>query len=154
MSLFSKITGAVKTFAVYAEKELAKLIGAAPKIEAVASTVLKYVGPALQILVTAEFGSPAGAIVGNVVAEAQKDLIAAGSLIYDFGATPTAASLISAVSANLGALLTVGHITNPNSVAAANKIVSNLDSLATALAPAPAPATPAILATTSATFGS
>lgn len=148
MSLFSKIATAAKTFAVYAEKELAKLVGATPKIEAVASTVLKYVGPALQILVTAEAGGAAGAVVGNVIGEAQKDLIAAGSLIYDFGATPTAASLIDSVSKNIGALLTAGHVTNINSVATATKIVSNLDSLAAAMT-APAPVT----ASASATFG-
>lgn len=133
MSIFSKITSAVKTFAVYAEKELAKLVGAAPKIEAVAATILKYVGPALQILVTAEAGAPAGAIVGSVVSEAQKDLIAAGSLIYDFGATPTVASVIKGVSDNLGVLLTAGHVTNPTSVDTVTKILNNLNSLAAAL---------------------
>jgi hypothetical protein len=133
MSIFSKITSAVKTFASYAEKELTKLVGAAPKIEAVAATVLKYVGPALQILVSAEAGSAAGAVVGSVVQEAQRDLIAASSLIYDFGATPTVGSVIAGVSKNLGTLLTDAHVTNPSSVDVVNKIVNNLDSLAAAI---------------------
>ena len=133
MSIFSKIDSALHTFASYAEKELAKLVGAAPKVEAVASTVLKYVGPALQILATAELGAPAGAVVGGVINEAQKDLIAAGSLIYDFGATPTAGSIIKSVSDNLSTLLTAGHVTNPTSVATVNKVLNNLNSLAAVL---------------------
>ena len=133
MSIFSKIDSALHTFAVYAEKELTKIYSEEPKIEAVASTVLKYVGPALQILVTAEVGAPAGAIVGSIVKEAQSDLIAVGSLIYDFGATPIAGSIIKGVSDNLGALLTAGHVTSPSSVDTVNKVLNNLNSLAAVL---------------------
>jgi hypothetical protein len=124
---------AIHTFGAWAEKELAALVGKAPAIEQVAASVLKYAGPALQTVVTAEAGAPAGAIVGKAVADAQAGLTAASGLIYDFGATPTVASVVSSVQQNLSALLTAGHITNSNSVATVTKVTTELGSLATAL---------------------
>ena len=118
------------TFTSWAEKELQKIEGEAPTIERVASTVLTYVGPALQTIVSVEAGAPAGAIVGKVVAQAQSDLTAAGSLIYDFGANPSAGSIISGVSTNLSALLTAGHVTNSTSIATVTKVVSELGAIA------------------------
>jgi hypothetical protein len=126
------------TFGAWAEKELAALVGKAPAIEQVAASVLKYAGPALQTVVTAEAGAPAGALVGKSIADAQAGLTAASGLIYDFGATPSIASVVSSVENNLGALLTAGHITNPNSVATVTKVVTELGSLSTALTAAPA----------------
>jgi hypothetical protein len=123
------------TFAAWAEKELQKIEGAAPTIERIAGTVLTYAGPALQTIVSAEAGAPAGAIVGKVVAQAQSDLTAAGSLIYDFGANPSAGSIIASVQTNLGALLTAGHVTNPTSVATVTKVVNELSTISTVLAP-------------------
>jgi hypothetical protein len=117
---------------------LAALVGKAPAIEQVAASVLKYAGPALQTVVTAEAGAPAGALVGKIIADAQAGLTAASGLIYDFGATPSIASVVSSVENNLGALLTAGHITNPNSVATVTKVVTELGSLSTALTAAPA----------------
>lgn len=129
---------AVHTFGAWCEKELAALAGKAPAIEQVAASVLKYAGPALQTVVTAEAGAPAGAIVGKVVADAQAGLTAASGLIYDFGATPSAGSVIASVQSNLAALLSAGHITNANSTATVTKVVNELASLAGALTPAAA----------------
>lgn len=129
---------ALHTFGAWAEKELAALVGKAPAIEQVAASVLKYAGPALQTVVTAEAGGPAGALVGKIVADAQAGLTAASGLIYDFGASPTIASVVSSVQSNLGALLSAGHITNSTSVATVTKVVTELGSLSTALTAAPA----------------
>jgi hypothetical protein len=139
---FKGIAAAAHTFAAYAEKAFAALRGDIPTIEHVAGTVLKYVGPILQMVVTAEAGAPAGQVTGKVLAEAQSDLLAAGSLIYDFGAHPSATSIIDSVSKNLDALLAAGHITNSNSVGMVKKAIGELDSLAIAL-PAPAATAPA-----------
>lgn len=125
------------TFGAWAEKELAKLVGIEPKIEQIAGTVLTYAGPALQTIVTAEAGAPAGALVGKVISAAQADLTAASGLIYDFGASPSVASVISSVQTNLSGLLTAGHITDAKSVGTATKIVTELGQLANAIAPAP-----------------
>lgn len=129
------------TFGAWAEKELAALVGAAPKVEQVAASILKYAGPALQTVVAIEAGAPAGAIVGKVISDAQAGLTAASGLIYDFGAQPNIASVVSSVQNNLAALLTAGHVTNSTSVATVTKVVTELGSLAGALnttAPTPA----------------
>lgn len=133
MSIFSAIANAEHTFAAWVEKELTKLAASVPKIEQIADATLKYVGPALTIIASAAGGPAAGSIVSSVVAEAQKDLLAASGLIYDFGAHPTIASIVSSVQTNIGALLTDGHITDTTSVAAANKVVAELAALAAAL---------------------
>ena len=121
------------TFGAWAEKELAALVGKAPAVEQVIASVLKYAGPALQTVVTAEAGAPTGALVGKVIADAQAGLTAASGLIYDFGASPSLASVVSSVESNLSALLSAGHVTNSNSVATVTKVVTELGSLATAL---------------------
>lgn len=121
------------TFGAWAEKELALLVGKAPAIEQTVASILKYAGPALQTVVTVEAGAPAGAIVGKVIGDAQAGLIAASGLIYDFGANPSVASVIGSVQTNLSALLSAGHVTNPNSVATVTKITTELGSLVTAL---------------------
>lgn len=127
---------ALHTFGAWAEKELAIVVGKAPAVEAVAASVLKYAGPALQTVVTAESGAPAGALVGKVVADAQAGLTAASGLIYDFGANPTFSSVLSSVSSNLSALLSAGHITNANSVATVTKVVTEVNALASSLSTA------------------
>ena len=136
MSIFSKIASATHTFAAWAEQEWIKLFNAAPEIEHIADTVLKYAVPAISIIVGAEAGAPAGAAVSAIGAEAQKDLIAASGLIYDFGATPTAASVISGVQKDLAGLLSAGHVTNATNVANVNKVVNTLGALVGALTPA------------------
>lgn len=133
MSIFSAITSAEHTFASWAEKELIKLVAVTPKVEAVAAVVLKYAGPALQIVATAEAGSAAGTLVASVITEAQTDLIAASSLIYDFGATPSVASIIDSVVKNLAALLVAGHISNSTSVANVTKVLSSLSAVVAVL---------------------
>ncbi len=129
MSLFT----ALHTFGAWAEKELALLVGKAPAIEQTVASILKYAGPALQTVVTVEAGAPAGAIVGKVIGDAQAGLIAASGLIYDFGASPSVASVIGSVQTNLSALLSAGHVTNSNSVATVTKVTTELASLVTAL---------------------
>jgi hypothetical protein len=145
MSIFKGIANVEHTFAAWAEKELAKLFREAPKIEQVADAILTYVGPALQTIVTLEAGAPAGALVGKVIQEAQTDLTAASGAIYDFGASPSAGSIIKGVKENLAALLTAGHISDPASVSRVKQVVGELDILVTALSKVPVtPAGPVI----------
>ncbi len=149
MNLKSIFVNAEHSFVGFAEKEYMKLYNATPKIEHIADVAFKYCLPAISLIVGAEFGAPAGAIVASVGAEAQKDLIAASSLIYDFGPNPQASNLISGVASNLTGLLADGHITNAASVAKVTGVVNNLSLLSTAIAStvaaasAPAPATSA-----------
>jgi len=136
MSFFSKLESAAHTFAAWAEERLEKLYGEAPKIEQIAGSILTYAGPALQTVVTVEAGAPAGAIVGKVIKQAQSDLVAASGLIYDFGATPTTASIVAGVQSNLDGLLSAAHVTNANSVSTVKKVSAELGALVSALAPA------------------
>ncbi len=155
MNVFTKVEQTVEadahTFLAYFKKEYQKVEANLPQIEKVADTVLKYVGGALQIVLTAEGAGAAASVVGNVVTEAQQDVTVAGSLIYDFGANPTATSMLSSVSENLSGLLTAGHITSTTAVTAANKVVGELNALSTALTAASAPAATAAVAAAPAT---
>ncbi len=121
------------SFTIWCKMEWTKVFNAAPKVEAIADTVLKYAVPAISIIVGAEAGQPAGALVAQIGAEAQRDLTAVSGLVYDFGATPTAASMVTGVQNNLQGLLTAGHITNTTSVTNVTKVVSTLSDLATHL---------------------
>lgn len=135
MSLFTEL----HTFAAWAEKELGKLEKETPAIEKTADSILQYVGGSATILAGIEGGPAASAAVKSVVTGIQTGVVALGGLITDFGATPTAATIASSLATNAGSLLSAGHVTNPTSVAAANGIISNLNSLASALS-APKPA--------------
>jgi hypothetical protein len=133
MNIFEKMDSALHTFGAWAEKELGALHNAAPALEQTAATILKYAGAALQTVVTAEAGGAAGALVGKVVADVQAGLTAAAGFIYDYGATPTAASLTGSVVSNLSGLLAAGKVTNATSVATITSVVTNLNNLTTAL---------------------
>jgi len=135
-SFLQKIEGAPHTFASWFTKEWKKLYAAQPKIEQVADAVLKYAGPALQIAATAVAGAPGGAAVSAVLADAQTSIAAVSGLVADFGATPTAASVISGVQANLQQLLAAEKITNPQSQAAVEKVVTELEALGSAISAA------------------
>ena len=135
MSIFTNIAAAAHTFAGWCEKEWAAIYKVAPTVENILAATLKYAGPALQIVVTAEAGGAAGAVVGKALADAQAGLLAASALVYDFGATPSVSGVLTGVQSNLSGLLSAGHITNANSVAIVTKVVNELTALVAALAP-------------------
>ena len=128
------------TFGEWAEKELAGLAKAEPKINQVADTILKYVGGAATIIAGLEGGPAASALVSGAVSEIQTGVVALNGLITDFGATPTAASMAASLAANAQSLLAAAQVKNPASVTAATAIVTNLTNLATALTTATTPA--------------
>ena len=142
MSLFSAIAKAEHSTAAWFEKEWAKIHADAPKITDIADRVLPYVSSLAQIVIGAEAGAPAAALVGNVLGQVQKDLDVANAVIYDTGATPTATSAVTAIQTNLSGLLTAGHISNATNVATITKAVNELGVLIAALPAAPPPTTP------------
>jgi hypothetical protein len=131
---------ALKGFGAWVAREWAKMATEAPKIEKIADAVLSYAAPALQIVLGA-LDPPAAAIVAPIIAEIQKDLHVASGLIYDFGATPSAAGILASVEQDLQGLLTAGHIKDPNLQAKVTMIVNTVGSLATAIAAALKPPT-------------
>jgi hypothetical protein len=137
MSIFASLANAEHTFAAWVEKELAAAVKAEPKIEQTATAILKYAGGALTIAATIEGGAAAGSVVSAAISEAQAGVIAAGSLLYDFGAHPSVASVLTSATTNLSAVLAAGHVTNPASVAAVTRALANTQLLATALEAVP-----------------
>lgn len=129
MSFLDKLKG----FGGWVAKEWTKVFNAAPQIEHIADTVFKYVVPALQIILTALAPEDA-AIVAPIFTEIQKDVSVASGIIFDFGATPTAASLVSAIEKDLTDLLAAGHIKDAALVAKVQLVVNTVGSLASALA--------------------
>lgn len=134
MSFITKLEGDAKSFAGWAEKELAKLVKAEPEIATVVDSIVTYVGGAAAIFAGFEGGPAASAEVKALTSEVQTGITALSGLVTDFGATPTAASIASSLSTNAAALLAAAKVTNPNSVAAGTAIITNLTALATALA--------------------
>jgi hypothetical protein len=137
MSIFTKIETKIvsaehSTFA-WIEKELTAIHGEAPAIEKVINAILKYVGPVLQIALVASGNPAAAAAAGLIITEAKTDLAVASALVTDFGPTPTAASAFTSVQTNLSGLLTAGHVTSTQSVAAVTKAVSEVGVIASAV---------------------
>jgi hypothetical protein len=144
MSLLTGIENLEHSTVAWFAKEYQSIHGELPAIDALVDRVAPYMKVLLQTVVTAEFGAPAGTLVADAVSSAQADLDVVSATVYDVGATPSAASMVSAVQSNLSGLLTAGHVTNPTSVATVTKVVTELGSLSTAITNAtPAPATPA-----------
>jgi hypothetical protein len=133
MGIFSGIENAEHTFAAWCEKELTALHNEAPKLEQIADTTLKYASGALKIAASVEANNPAIAKITSVLTTAQNSVTAASGLIADFGATPTAANMLSSVSSNLSELLAAAHISNPKSVAAVTKVVGETNALVAAV---------------------
>jgi hypothetical protein len=133
-SIFTGIEKAAKSTVAWLEKELAVIVGAAPKIEQVIDAGLSYINPVLTIALDAVGDEAAVPIVQEVITEAQSDLKAASALVMDFGPTPTAASIFTSVEANLQALLTAGHVKSVTSIAAVNKAVTEVGALGAAVA--------------------
>src|SRR5271168_1462721 len=125
-SFFKDIENAEHSTVAWIEKELATLVGDAPTIERVVDAGLSYIGPVLEIALAAVGQTAVATVVENVVNQAENDLQAASALITDFGPTPTAASIFASVKANLGALLTAGHVASTAAVAAVNKAVAEV----------------------------
>ena len=129
---------ALKGFGGWVAKEFTKVFNAAPTVEKVADTVLAYAAPALQIILGA-LDPPAAAIAGPIIAEVQKDLHVASGLIFDFGATPTATSILGAVTKDLQGLLDAGHIKDTALQGKVTLVIQTVESLVQSLESAIAP---------------
>jgi hypothetical protein len=132
-SVFNGISSAAHSTVAWLEKELVAFTKAAPKLEQIVDAGLAYIGPVLQLALTATGEGDAAKIVGDVIHEAQADLTAASALVTDFGPTPTAASVFASVADHLSTLLTDGHVKNPQSVAAVTKAVTEVGLLGSAI---------------------
>lgn len=140
MSLIDTLKNYEHTFTAWVAKEYAKIYNATPKVEQVADATFKYVIPAVQLIAQASGNEAAAAVIGAVATEAQNSLHAASGLVYDFGPSPTAATIVSGVQDNLSQLLAAGHIKNIETQAKVTKVVNSLGALVSAIGAATAPA--------------
>jgi len=140
-AIVADVEGAEKTFVGWMVKEYAALYKNEPTIEQVVDTTVSYVEPALIIVLDATGGAAIAPEVASVISEAQSDLKVASALIYDFGPTPTAASIAASVKANLQSIATSAHFKDAATLAKFTLIVNAVGTLATALANAIANAT-------------
>lgn len=123
------------SFTAWAATEWSKIYNEAPKVEHVADTALKYAIPAVGILVQQYGSAPEAQKAVSVLTEAQKDMQAASGLIYDFGATPSAGSILNGVQSNLTSILADAHVKNTNTVDKITNIINVIAPIAEALAP-------------------
>ncbi len=142
-AIVNDVEGANKTFIGWIVKEYAALYKNEPTIEQIVDTTINYAEPALIIILDAVGGAAVAPEVAAVITEAQADLKVVSALIYDFGATPTAASIAAAVKSNLSGLITAGHFKDAVTQAKFTLIVNTVGTLATAIATAVAKAEPA-----------
>lgn len=141
MTFWSDLKEAEHTAVHFFVTVLTKARAEEPKLIEVADRALPYVGQMAQVVVGLEAGSSAAAVVGKVVGEIQRDLDVSAAVIYDTGATPTAASMLGAIKANFQGLLDEGHISNEKSKATATKAINTLGALIAAVNNPPAAVT-------------
>jgi hypothetical protein len=143
-AIIAKIEGAEHTFMGWMVKGYQALYKNEPTIEKVVDMTVSYAEPALVIVLDAAGGGAAAPEVTEILNEAAADLKVVSALIYDFGPTPTAASIAQEVKDNLASLETAGHIKDPVTLAKLQLIIKTVGTLATALvnavAPQPVPA--------------
>jgi hypothetical protein len=138
-SLFAGIANAEKSASAWFEQRWLEIHSDAPKITAIADKTLPYVSLLLETVLGATAGQPAATEAAKILAKAQSDLDVACALIYDTGATPTAASAITAVQSNLSGVLSATQVSNPASVATITKAIDELGVFAHALTAATVP---------------
>ena len=125
-----------KTFVSFLVKEYAEFYKNEPTLIQTVDTTVSYVEDGLTIVLPlAGEGALAGPI-DTIVEEAVTDLNRASALVYDFGPSPTAASIFAAVQTNLSTLETAGHITNPATIAKVKLIINAIGTVAQLIAKA------------------
>lgn len=137
-SIFTDIKNAEHSTAAWLEKTLTAMEGKAPTIEKMADAVLEYVGPALQIGLSAINEPALSAAVGTIVTDARTKLAAASALLADFGPSPTVASIYTTVAGNLSTALTTLAIKNTKTIATITKAVSEVGIVGSAVSAAAA----------------
>jgi hypothetical protein len=130
MSIFSDIANAAKSTAAWIEKELTKILKAAPTVLSVIDTTLSYTSTIIEVIVERVAGTAAEAEVAKILTEVQSDIKVAQAVIYDTGASTTVSGLLDAIIANLKALETAGHISDTATIALVTKVLTELDVIA------------------------
>lgn len=130
-----------------------KLFGSLPSWEKSASSTLAFAAPLVEEIVALSAGEPAAAEVQQIVAEIQKDMATVATVVSGAAGAPsatsyqTATTALNSIKANLGGLLTAGHVKNPETLAkvtgVANTIIGEVEAILSEIPAPAAAATPA-----------
>lgn len=130
MSIFSDIANAAKSTAAWIEKTFTKILKTAPSVLSVIDTTLSYTSVLIEVIVERLAGTAAEAEVVKVLSEVRSDITVLQAVLYDTGTSATVSSLLDSIIANLKALATAGHISNPDTLALLTKVLTELDVIA------------------------
>lgn len=132
MGLIDTLKKAEHTFTAWVAKTYQAFRNEEPTIVAISDRVYPYVKSAVQIAIG--FESPeVAAAAGPIIDKIHAGLDTAAGLVYDFGATPTAAGILSTVQSDLGSLESVAGIKSDGAKNAISKALSSLGALAAAI---------------------
>lgn len=119
-------------FTAWVAKEYQDFRNEEPTLIKVSDRVYPYVKSAVQIAIG--FESPAvAALAGPIIDKIHAGLDTAAGLVYDFGATPDAAGVLSTVQSQIGSLETVAGIKSDGAKNAISKGLSALNGLIAAI---------------------
>jgi len=119
-------------FTAWVAKEYQAFRNVEPTLVQVSDRVYPYVKSAVQIAIG--FESPAvAALAGPIIDKIHAGLDTAAGLVYDFGATPTAAGVLTTVQSDMASLETVAGIKSDGAKNAISKALSSLNALVAAV---------------------
>lgn len=130
-----------KTFVTFLVKEYSAFYKNEPTLIKTVDSVVGYAEDGLAIVLPLVGEGALEAPVQAIVEQALDDLNRASALVYDFGPSPTSASIFAAVQSNLASLETAGHITNTATIAKIKLIINAIGTVAQIIAKAVAAAT-------------
>jgi len=135
-SAWNEVEGVEHTVVSFLAKEYAAFYKHEPAIETVIDDTVKYVEIGLPIVLDATGEGALAPAVTAIVDEVYSDLKVVSATVYDFGPSPTAASILSSVQANLSSLETAGHVKDSAKLAKLKLIVNAVGALAAIIAKA------------------
>lgn len=133
---WSKVEGVEHTVVGWLVKEYAAFYKHEPAIDSIVDSTVQYVEIGLPIVLDVTGGAALEPAIEGVLNEVVSDLKVVSATIYDFGPSPTAASILSGVQENLASLETAGHVKDPAKLAKLKLIINAVGALATVIAKA------------------
>lgn len=146
MKIWEDVKEAEHTVVSWLAKEYSIFYTKEPAIDSIVDSTVKYVEIGLPIVLGMTGGAALEPVIEGVLDEVVSDLKVVSSTVYDFGPSPTAATILSGVQSNLADLETAGHVKDPAKIAKLKLIVNAVGALAAVItkaieaAKAPVPA--------------
>jgi hypothetical protein len=119
----------VKTVVGWFAKVYSVLYKDEPTLVQIVDSTVSYVEIGLPIVLGVTGGAALDGPIDNILNEVVSDLKVVSATIYDFGASPTAASVLAGVQAQIASLESAANITNPATKAKLQLIINAVGSL-------------------------